>query len=152
MGLCHGSCWSDTRVGITIPASAGDPCPSGSWQKMRVTKGWALRVRVKDPHCASHRQAIQSSHLFFLRLFKLHQSKTQKVFNPDCFIHRGVFPFSLWQLWVFTKPLKEATDKTWGTEISVTKCDEVLVLNVPVAFGGTAQKSPALRRQTLLAL
>lgn len=50
---------------------------------------------------------------------------------------------------ILTKPPKETTKKTQSNEISVKKCDVVLGLDRPVAFGEAAQKSPALHRQTL---
>lgn len=50
---------------------------------------------------------------------------------------------------ILTKTPKETTNKTQSNEISVKKCDVVLGLDVPVAFGEAAQKSPALHSQTL---
>lgn len=45
------------------------------------------------------------------------------------------------------KPPRETTSRTQSNEISVEKCNMVLVLDMPVAFGEVAQKSPSLHRQ-----
>lgn len=84
----------------------------------------------------------QSSHLFSLHLFRLHQSQTQRVFSAVLSTKVSFLPAAVA---AFCKTFEEVTDKTRSSEISVMNCDEVLGMDVPAAFGGAAQKSPVLQ-------